>query len=70
LNDTCHRLIEVPDSDSEGCAATGAAEDRTEVAIVVEKGLITLLPDRPLASLKGFLKDMKTGEIREKRDRF
>jgi AbrB family looped-hinge helix DNA binding protein len=40
------------------------------LAIVVEKGLITLLPDRPLASLKGFLKDMKTGEIREKRDRF
>ena len=41
-----------------------------KLAIVVKEGLITLLPDRPLASLRGFLKDMKTGEIREKRDRF
>ena len=40
-----------------------------KLAIVVKEGLITLLPDRPLASLRGFLKDMKTGEIREKRDR-
>ena len=41
-----------------------------KLAIVVKEGLITLLPDRPLASFRGFLKHMKTGEIREKRDRF
>lgn len=41
-----------------------------KLAIVVKEGLITLLPDRPLASFKGFLKDMKAEEIREKRDRF
>ncbi len=40
-----------------------------KLAIVVKEGLITLLPDRPLASFRGFLKDMKTGQIREKRDR-
>ncbi len=41
-----------------------------KLAIVVKEGLITLLPDRPLASFRGFLKDMKTGGLREKRDRF
>ena len=41
-----------------------------KLAIVVKEGLITLLPDRPLTLFRGFLKDMKTGEIREKRDRF
>ncbi len=41
-----------------------------KLAIVVKDGLITLLPDRPIASLRGFLKGMKTGEIREKQDRF
>ena len=41
-----------------------------KLAIVVKEGLIALLPDRPLASFRGFLKDMKTGETREKRDRF
>jgi len=40
-----------------------------KLAIVVKEGLITLLPDRPLASFRGLLKDMKTGRIREKRDR-
>ncbi len=41
-----------------------------KLAVVVKEGLITLLPDRPLASFRGFLKDMRVGEIREKRDRF
>ena len=40
-----------------------------KLAIVVKEGLITLLPDRPLASFRGFLKDMRVGAIREKRDR-
>ena len=41
-----------------------------KLALIVKEGLITLLPDRPLASFRGFLRDMKTGQIREKRDRF
>ena len=40
-----------------------------KLAMVVKDGLITLLPDRPLASFRGFLKDMKAAPIREKRDR-
>ncbi len=41
-----------------------------KLAIVVKEGLITLLPDRPVASFRRFLKGVKTGEIRETRDRF
>ncbi len=40
-----------------------------KLAVVVKEGVITLLPDRPLASLQGFLKGMKTSGVREKRDR-
>jgi AbrB family looped-hinge helix DNA binding protein len=40
-----------------------------KLAVVVKEGTITLLPDRPLASFRGFLKDMRVGPIREKRDR-
>lgn len=37
-----------------------------KLTVVVKGGLVTLLPDRPLASFRGFLKDMKTAQIREK----
>ena len=40
-----------------------------KLAVVVKEGLIILVPQRPLSSLRGFLKGMKTGSIREKRDR-
>ena len=40
-----------------------------KLAVVVKEGIITLLPDRPLASFRGFLKRMKVGGLREKRDR-
>ena len=40
-----------------------------KLAVVVKEGTITLLPDRPIASVRGFLKGMKVGVIREKRDR-
>ena len=40
-----------------------------KLAVVVKEGTITLVPDRPLASFRGFLKDMKVGSIRGKRDR-
>ena len=40
-----------------------------KLAVVVKEGLITLLPDKPLATFRGFLKAMKVGDIREKRDR-
>ena len=40
-----------------------------KLAVIVKEGLITLLPDQPLTSFRGFLKGMKAGAIREKRDR-
>ena len=40
-----------------------------KLAVIVKEGVITLFPERPLASFRGFLKSMKVGAIREKRDR-
>jgi AbrB family looped-hinge helix DNA binding protein len=40
-----------------------------KLAVVVKEGAITLLPDRSLASFRGFLKGMKVAAVREKRDR-
>lgn len=40
-----------------------------KLAVVVKEGLIALLPDRPLASFRGFLKGMRPGPVREKQDR-
>ena len=40
------------------------------VQVLVKDGVITLIPDRPLSSLRGFLKGMKTDGFREKKDRF
>ena len=38
--------------------------------LVIEKGgVITLVPEVPLKSLKGVLKGMTTGGVREKQDR-
>lgn len=37
---------------------------------VLEKGgIITLVPEVPLKSLKGFVKGIRTGGLREKKDR-
>ena len=40
-----------------------------KLAIVVKEGVISLMPDRPLASFRGFLKGLKSGAIREKQER-
>ncbi len=39
------------------------------LAVVVKDGTITLLPDKPLSSLRGFAKSMPTNTLREKQDR-
>ncbi len=39
------------------------------VQVLVKNGVITLVPDRPLSSLRGFLKGMKTTGFRDKEDR-
>lgn len=40
-----------------------------KLVVIVKEGVIALLPDRPIASFKGFLKGMKVGIGREKRER-
>lgn len=37
--------------------------------VVVRAGIISLIPDRPIKDLRGFLKGMKRTPLREKRDR-
>lgn len=40
-----------------------------KLLVVVKEGTITLVPDRPLSSLRGFLRGLRAADIREKRDR-
>lgn len=40
-----------------------------KLLVVVKEGTITLVPDRPLSSLRGFLRGLRAANIREKRDR-
>ena len=37
--------------------------------VIAKNGVITLIPDRPLSSLRGFAREMKTTGFREKQDR-
>ena len=37
--------------------------------VVVRNGVITLIPDRPLSELRGFVKGIDTSELRDKEDR-
>ena len=36
--------------------------------VIAKGGVITLVPDQPIARMKGFLKGMKTSALREKKD--
>ena len=40
-----------------------------EFQVVAKGGTITLVPDRPLSSLRGFAKGIRTDKLREKKDR-
>ena len=42
---------------------------RQRLQVLEKGGIITLVPDVPLKSLRGLLKGMPTGDIREKQDR-
>jgi AbrB family looped-hinge helix DNA binding protein len=37
--------------------------------VIAKNGVITLIPDRPLSTLRGFAKGVKTEGFREKKDR-
>lgn len=38
--------------------------------VVTKGGVITLVPDRPLSEMRGFLRGIPTTGFREKKDRF
>lgn len=40
-----------------------------ELQVVAKGDTITLVPERPLSSLRGFAKGVRTDNIREKKDR-
>jgi AbrB family looped-hinge helix DNA binding protein len=40
-----------------------------ELQVIAKSGLITLVPERPLSSLRGFAKGIRTDNLREKKDR-
>lgn len=40
-----------------------------ELQVVAKGGVITLVPERSLASLRGFAKGIRTDKLREKKDR-
>ncbi len=40
-----------------------------ELQVVAKGGVITLVPERPLSSLRGFAKGIRTDDLREKKDR-
>ena len=40
-----------------------------ELQVVAKGGTITLVPERPLGNLRGFAKGVRTGDLREKKDR-
>lgn len=41
-----------------------------EFQMIVKGGIITLVPDRPLSEMRGFLRGIRTSGFREKKDRF
>jgi len=37
--------------------------------VIAKGGVITLVPDKPIAAMRGFLRGMRTAGFREKKDR-
>lgn len=41
-----------------------------EFQVVAKGNVITLVPDRPISAMRGFLRGIRTSGFREKKDRF
>jgi AbrB family looped-hinge helix DNA binding protein len=41
-----------------------------EFQVIAKGGQITLVPDRPLSSMRGFVRGIRTTGFREKKDRY
>lgn len=40
-----------------------------EFQVIAKGGVITLVPDRPISAMRGFVRGLKTSGFREKKDR-
>jgi len=40
-----------------------------EFQVIAKGGMVTLVPDRPISSMRGFVRGMRTTGFREKKDR-
>lgn len=41
-----------------------------EFQVIAKGGIVTLVPDKPIASMRGFVRGMRTTGFREKKDRY
>lgn len=41
-----------------------------EFQVIAKGGSVTLVPDRPISSMRGFVRGMRTSGFREKKDRY
>jgi AbrB family looped-hinge helix DNA binding protein len=41
-----------------------------EFQVITKGGIISFVPDRPIASMRGFLRGIRTTGFREKKDRY
>ena len=41
-----------------------------EFQVITKGGIISFVPDRPISSMRGFLRGMRTTGFREKKDRY
>ena len=57
------------DRDSQGSVEQAVSRPRQRLHVVEKGGIITLVPEVPLKSLKGTLKGLSKIDLREKKDR-
>jgi hypothetical protein len=62
-------FTEIPNCNSEGSAREASPQSPAALAGGGERGVITLVPELPLKTLKGALKGMSKTDIREKKGR-
>jgi AbrB family looped-hinge helix DNA binding protein len=41
-----------------------------EMQVIAKGGVISLVPDRPISAMRGFVRGIRTSGFREKKDRF
>ncbi|HEX6099166.1 MAG TPA: AbrB/MazE/SpoVT family DNA-binding domain-containing protein [Thermoanaerobaculia bacterium] len=41
-----------------------------EFTVITKGGIVTLVPDKPISAMRGFVRGMRTTGFREKKDRY